>query len=61
MDKTGQNVHIFEEVLFFKLRTTIKTETQTVNWLSLYQLDAERLTEGKGHETNWRDKEKGVT
>ena len=22
LDKTGQNVHMFEEVLFFKLRTT---------------------------------------
>ena len=34
MDETGQNVQIFEEVLFFKLRATTtrtKTEKQTIN------------------------------
>ena len=40
-------MHIFEEVLFFKLRTTIKTEEQTINWLSSSHLDAGRLAEGK--------------
>ena len=34
-----------------------KTEKQTINWLSLRQLDAGRLAEAKGHETDWRDKE----
>ena len=29
LDETGQNMHIFEEVLFFKLRTTIKIEKNT--------------------------------
>ena len=28
MDKIGQNVQIFEEVLFFKLRTTTTTKTE---------------------------------
>ena len=49
----GQNVQIFEEVLFFKLHTTVKTEKQTINWLSLCQLDAGRLAEGNGHKTDW--------
>ena len=57
----GQNLQFFQEVLFFKLSTTIKTEKQTSDWLSLFRLDAGRLAEGKGHETDWRDKEKPVT
>ena len=31
LDETGQNVHIFEEVLLFKLRTTKETEKRTIN------------------------------
>ena len=41
-------MHIFEEVLFFKRRTTQKQN----NSISLCQLDAGRLAEGKGHETD---------
>ena len=36
----------------------IKTEKQTIY---LCQLDAGRLAEGKGYETDLGDKEKGVT
>ena len=32
-DETGQNVQIFEESLFFKLRTTIKQKTVKPNYL----------------------------
>ena len=31
MDKTGQNVQIFEEVLFFQAPYNIKTEKQTIH------------------------------
>ena len=35
-DETGKNVHIFEEVLFFKLRTTIQQKTvKTVRTLAV--------------------------
>ena len=52
MDKTGQNVHIFEEVLF---SSYIKTESEKkhkkkTSALSLCELDAGRLAEGKGEE-----------
>ena len=32
-DETGKNVHIFEEVLFFKLRTTIQQKTVKPTYL----------------------------
>ena len=54
IDETGQNVQIFEEVLFFKLRTAIQ-----LNELILCQFDARRLAGGKGHETALCKKEKG--
>ena len=47
LDKTGQNVQIFEEVLFFKLRTTLK---QTINSIYLVSVGCGRQPEGKGHE-----------
>ena len=56
MDETGQNVQIFE-VLFFKLRTTEKQKNKQLIQLILCQLDVRRLAEGKGHETDWRDKD----
>ena len=45
----------------FQATYNIKKEKQTISWFSLCQLDARRLAEGKGHGTDWRDKEKGVT
>ena len=48
LDKTGQNVHVFKEVLIFQGTYNIKTEKQTVSSLSLCQFDAGRLAEGKG-------------
>ena len=41
-------MHISEEVLFFKLRTTQK---QTINSTDFVSVECGRLTEGKGHET----------
>ena len=48
MDETGQNVQIFEEDLFFKLRTTIqqKKKTQLIQ-LILCQLDVGGLRKEK--------------
>ena len=51
MDETGQNVHIFEEVFFFKLRTTTtKRKKETINSTYLVSVGCGRLTEGKRHE-----------
>ena len=53
MDKTGQNVHIFEEVLFssyIKTESEKKTKKKPTSALSLCELDAGRLAEGKGEE-----------
>ena len=47
LDKTGQNVRFFEEVLFFQATYNRKTEKQTINSLSLYQFGAGMLAEGK--------------
>ena len=51
LDKTGQNVRIFEEVIFFQATYNMKTEKQTINSLSLCQVDAGMLAvaEGKWH------------
>ena len=38
-----------------------KTEKQTINSTYLVSVGCGRLAEGKGHETDWRDKEKGMT
>ena len=46
LDKTGQNVRIFEEVLSFQATYNIKTEKQTINSLRLCQFDAGMLAEG---------------
>ena len=54
MDETGRNVHIFKEVLFFKLRTTKKQKSKPLIQLILCQLDAHRLAEGEGHKTDPR-------
>ena len=35
LDKTGQNVPVFEEVVFFQVTYVIKTEKQTISSLSL--------------------------
>ena len=48
--ETGQNMQIFEEVLFFKLHTTKK---QTVNSTYLVLVGCGRLVEGKGHKTGF--------
>ena len=45
-------MQIFEEVLFFKLRTTTKTEKQTINLTYLVSVGCRRLAEEKGHETD---------
>ena len=50
--ESGQTVRIFEEVLFFQATYNMKTEKQTINLLNLCQLDAGRLEEGKGHDTD---------
>ena len=52
LDQTGQNVQILEEVLIFHVPYNIKTGKETIKSLSLCQLDAGRLVEGKGHETD---------
>ena len=52
MDETGQNVQIFEEVFFFKLRTTEKQKNKQFIQFVLCQLDVRRLAEGKWHETD---------
>ena len=57
LDETGQNVHIFEEVLFFKLRATYKQKKQIIDLIYLVSVRCGRLAEAKGHETDWRDKE----
>ena len=49
MDETGQNVHIFEEVLFFKLCTKEKQKNKQLIQLILCQLDV-----------GWWRKEKGT-
>ena len=48
MDDTGQNVQIFKDVPFFKLRATKKTEKQTINSTYLVSVGCRRLAEGKG-------------
>ena len=47
--KKGQSVQIFEEVLFFKRRTTLKQKKKKNQLIQLIlsQLDARRLVEGK--------------
>ena len=52
MDETGQNVHIFEEVLFFKLRATYKQKKQIIDLIHLVSVRCGRLAEAKGHETD---------
>ena len=42
-------MQIFEEVLFFKLLTTIQQKTVKPTYLE--SVDARRLAGGKGHET----------
>ena len=49
LDKTGQNVRFFEEVLFFQATYNRKTEKQTINSCSLCHFDAGMLAEGKCH------------
>ena len=51
-------MHIFEEVLFFKLRATYKQKKQIIDLIYLVSVRCGRLAEAKGHETDWRDKEK---
>ena len=46
-------MQIFQEVLFFKLRTTLKTEKQTIDSTYLVSVGCGRLAEGKGHETDF--------
>ena len=46
LDKTGQNVRIFEEVLFFRATYNRKTAKHTISLLSLCQFDAGMLAEG---------------
>ena len=52
-------MQIFEEVIFFKLRTTTKnknktttTEKQTIHSAYLVSVGCRRLAEGEGHETD---------
>ena len=45
MDKKGQNMQTFKEVLFFQATYNRKT----INSFSLCQFDAGMLVEGKGH------------
>ena len=52
LDETGQNVQIFEEVLFFQATYNIKTEKRTINSLRLCQFDAGMLADGKGNKTD---------
>ena len=52
MDKTGQNVRIFKEVIVFLATYSMKTEKQTLNSLSSCQFDAGMLAEGKTYKTN---------
>ena len=60
LDKTGQNVHIFVEVLFFQATYKRKTEEEkkTINSLSLCQFDAGMLAEEKRQETDVIDTNK---
>ena len=51
LDKTGQNVRIFEEVIFFQATYNMKTEKQSISWLNLCHCDAGMLAEEKGQET----------
>ena len=44
----------------FQAMYNTKTEKQTIIQLILCQVDAQRLVEGKGYKTDWRDKEEGV-
>ena len=45
-------MQIFKEVLFFKLRTTTKTEKQKMSSTYLVSVGCGRLAEGKGQETD---------
>ena len=45
-------MHIFEAVLFSQATCNTKTEKPTICWLSLWQLEAGRLAEGKKHQTD---------
>ena len=48
LDKTRQNVQIFEEVLFFKVRTTKKQKNKQLIQLLLCQLDVGGWWKEKG-------------
>ena len=45
-------MQIFKEVLFFKLRTTTKTEKQKMSSTYLVSVGCGRLAEGKEYETD---------
>ena len=45
-------MQIFEEILFFKLHTTIQQQKNTINSTYLVSVGKGRLVEGKGHEND---------